>query len=281
MDDPEAYRAASRAGWGQAAAAWAQYTPTHMRQAMPVTAAMLDAAVIQPGASLLELAAGTGEVGYMALELAQPGGTLITSDFAPEMLTAAQERAAQLGVRDVRFKQIDIESIDLHAGSLDVVLCRRGLMFAADPVAAVRECRRVLRQGGRLSAAVWTGPEENRWSSAMADELVQRGHVEPLPPGTPGQFALADPDRLAEVLREGGFVDDVAIDDVAFAFRESFDDWWTRTTTMARTASQVLSGLGAEERDAIRDGVRGRLAEFEVGGELTIPARCWIAAATA
>ncbi len=280
MRDADAYRAASRTGWGSVAGAWGKHTPTHMRQAMPVTAWMLDAAEIQPGSHLLELAAGNGEVGFMALELAQPGGSLICSDFAPEMLTQAQERAAQMGVRDARFKQIDAESIDLEAGSVDVVLCRWGLMFTADPGAALRECRRVLRPGGRLVLAAWTGPEENRWSAVVGDVLRERGHLESPPPDEPGQFAWAPAGRILELVRGAGFVDDVTVDVVRFAFHETFDHWWERTTEMSRSGA-VIAGLPHGERDVLRSVLQERLAEFEVDGELTIPAATWVAAATA
>ena len=60
--------------------------------------------------TLLELAAGPGDTGFLAAELIEPGGTLICSDFVPEMLNVAQERAEALGLDNVRFKQIDAET---------------------------------------------------------------------------------------------------------------------------------------------------------------------------
>src|SRR3712207_7298676 len=57
--------------------------------------------------SILELAAGPGETGFLAAELIRPGGTLISSDLVPEMLNIAQRRAEELGLDNVRFKQID------------------------------------------------------------------------------------------------------------------------------------------------------------------------------
>src|SRR4051794_14799610 len=188
MFDPEGFRTESRRGWGSVAAGWGKHAPAQMAATMPVVTWMLDAAHLQPGAEVLDLAAGPGDVGFLALELIQPGGTLITSDFSPEMLTQAQDRAEALGLRGVRFKQIDAESIDLAAASLDAVLCRWGFMLMADPGAALRECRRVLRPGGRLSLAAWTGPEDNRWSSVVGEVLGDRGLVEPVAPGTPSQF---------------------------------------------------------------------------------------------
>ena len=77
---------------------------------MPVSAWMIDALDPQPGDNLLELAAGVGDTGFLAAELIAPGGTLICSDFSPDMLATAQRRAEELGVDNVRFKQIDAET---------------------------------------------------------------------------------------------------------------------------------------------------------------------------
>src|SRR3954468_6722216 len=108
--DPAAYRQESRRRWSRSAAGWDARREDMARAAMPVSLAMIDAIRPQPGHTLLELAAGGGDTGFLAAERAAPGGALICSEFVPEMLTAAQARAEQLGVRNVRFKQIDAES---------------------------------------------------------------------------------------------------------------------------------------------------------------------------
>ena len=204
--DPTEYRRESRARWGAAARGWVSQG-SHLRSAtMPVAGWMLQAAALQPGHHVLELAAGPGEVGFLALELIRPGGRLISSDFAPEMVTAAQERAAELGLDGIRFKQIDAESIDLPAASQDAVLCRWGYMLMADPAAALRETRRVLKPGGRLAMATWAGADANPWSSLIGRELVVRGLSQPPEPDRPGQFAWSEPEVVAERLADAGFV---------------------------------------------------------------------------
>jgi len=281
MDDPDRFRRESRRSWGAVAAGWGRHAPAQMASVMPVTTWMLDAVDLQPGFQVLELAAGPGDVGFLALELIQPGGSLITSDFSPEMLSQAQARAEALGLDGVRFKQIDAESIDLDAGSIDAVLCRWGYMLMADPETALRETRRVLRPGGRLALAAWAGPEHNRWSSAVGQALVARGLAEPPPPGQPGQFAWGDEAVIREHLEAAGFVDDVEVAPLDFQFRETFEDWWARTREMSRVGA-VLDGLPAPEREAVREALRAELAPYEgPDGVLALPARTWVAAASA
>src|SRR3954465_8406121 len=106
--------------WIRAAAGWEARAEQFARDTLPVSAAMVEAIRPQPGYTILDLAAGLGDTGYLALELIQPGGTLITSDFAPEMLAAAQRRATARGIDNVRFRQIDLNvPIDQPAASID------------------------------------------------------------------------------------------------------------------------------------------------------------------
>jgi SAM-dependent methyltransferase len=281
VSDVDRFRTESRKGWGSVAGGWEQHAPAMRDAFMPVTAWMLDAVGLQPGTRLLELAGGTGEVGLLAHELIQPGGELILSDFAPEMLSAAQRQAEARGVRDIRFKQIDMESIDLEAGSQDAVLCRFGLMFLVDPETALHEIRRVLRPGGRFATAAWTAAAENPWSSVVEATLVGLGHAEPSPPGMPGQFAFAPEGLLYDLIARAGFVDDVRVEALDFVLPERFDSWWARTVEMSR-AGQVIRGLSADERATVEDTLRGRLAAYEdADGVLQLPARTWVAAAAA
>lgn len=260
------YRTEARRGWGSVAGGWEQHAAGRRKDWMPVTAWLLDAAHLQPGMRVLELAAGTGEVGLMAHEIIQPGGELLLSDFAPEMLSAAQ-RAAE-GLPGVRFKQIDIASrIDLDAASQDAVICRWGLMFLQDPEAGMREIRRVLRPGGRFVTAAWTSAEENPWSSVVARTLGL-----PSDDG-PGQFALGAPGRLQELIEGAGFVDDIAVEAVDATVVETFEQWWTVSSQMSR------SGPAMRDHEAE---LRAALAEYEgEDGLLHLPGRTWVASATA
>jgi SAM-dependent methyltransferase len=276
------YREESRRRWAATAAGWEQRADWLRKATMPVSAWMIDAIRPQAGHALLELSAGPGDTGFLAAELIQPGGTLVTSDVVPEMLSVAQRRAEAQGVRNVRFRQIDAEVIDQPAASIDGVLCRWGYMLMADGEAALRETRRILRQGGRVALAAWTSPNDNPWSAIPASELVSRGLTEPPDPAQPGQFAWATEGAVVEQLEAAGFVDhEVAA--VAFTLPyTSVDDWWEATSALSMSFGTTAAGLDAATRETIKAALAERAAEWMArDGSLAMPARTWVAAATA
>lgn len=282
MTDPTEYRQESRKRWGSVAEGWRGRADWMRQSTMPVSAWMVDAIDPQPGHTLLELAAGPGDTGFLAAELIQPDGELICSDWVPEMLTAAQERAKELGIANVRFRQLDAESIDQPAASLDGVLCRWGYMLLADPDAALRETRRVLKPGARVALAAWAAREDNLWMTLPPQELVARGLVEPPDPDAPGPMAWAPEGAIAQRLDDAGFTEHT-VEAVEFEMRyASPEDWWAATYAMSGTFERALAGLDDAAVDEVRAAVLQRAREFaQPDGSVVIPARTWVAAAGA
>jgi SAM-dependent methyltransferase len=276
------YRRDSRAHWGQQARGWSAWAEPMARITMPVSVWLVDALALQPGHEVLELAAGTGEVGFLAAEQIAPGGTLISSDFVPEMITAAQARAERLGIANVRFRQIDAEGIDQPAGTLDGVICRWGYMLMADGEAALRETRRVLKPGARVALAAWTGPGENPWASIAGGEMVERGHLERPKPGEPGQFSWARPGAIEEHLDAAGFGEHV-VETVDFAMAyPSVDDWLQIQRDLSWRFSSALEGLDPAEREDVLETLREKALPYvQEDGSIVLPARTWVAAASA
>jgi SAM-dependent methyltransferase len=272
------YRTESRARWACTASGWEADGEAMRRATMPVSSWLVEAIAPQPGHTVLELAAGLGETGFLAAELIQPGGELITSDFVPEMLSAAQRRAEQLRLRNVRFRQVDAElNMDFPAGSIDGVLCRWGYMLLADPEAALRETRRVLRPGGRVALAAWTGAEDNRWSSLPVALMLERGLVDPVEPGRGGQFAWAEEGIVAEHLEAAGFVE-YEVEAVDFPIRyASVAAWWETARSMGMRSRAARIPDEGEWLAALAEAARDWTA---ADGSLAIPARTWVGAAT-
>ena len=114
------------------------------------------------------------------------------------MATAEEAR-----VSNVRFAVMPGEALDLPDATFDVVYCQFGLMFMADPVAALREMRRVLRPGGRIGVAVWSVPEK------VGIFLISRIVATALPPAEdeplPSPLGMGAPGLLAGLAGEAGF----------------------------------------------------------------------------
>jgi SAM-dependent methyltransferase len=280
--DANAHREASLAGWEAAAPGWARRQETIRRFSAHVSAWMLDAVCLQPGERVLELAAGLGETGMLAAEQVAPMGGVIVSDQADAMLDGARARAIELGLSNVEFQVIGAEWIDLPLASVDAVLCRWGYMLLADPSAALAETRRVLRPEGRVALAVWDSVQHNPWALLPTLELIERGLASAPAPGTPGPFALGDPERVRELLAQAGFAEiDVQSLDVAQR-HHSFDLFWETTLDISHAFHDAVLSRPEPEIAAIRAGLAARLQPF-VGpdGAITIPGRTLVASASA
>jgi ubiquinone/menaquinone biosynthesis C-methylase UbiE len=228
----------------------------------------------QPGESILDVAAGTGDLGFIAAERVGADGKVLCTDFSPEMLEAARRNGERRGLSNVEYRVLDAERMGLDDNSVDGVLCRWGYMLMADPAAALRETRRVLRDGGTLAFAVWQTPDRNPWAAIPAMTLVQRGHMPPPEPGAPGIFAMGLADRIVELVTGAGF-GEPRLEELTFEWRYAADGLWDTLTRIAGPLATVINGLPDEEQRATRAAIEESLAKYRRDGEFVVPAACW------
>jgi SAM-dependent methyltransferase len=270
--DPDQLRAASREAWEEAAPAWGRVADRVRDWAVGLSAAMVDALALQPGQRVLELAAGPGDTGFMAAELVAPGGTLICSDGAEAMLEVARSRAAEQGIPNVEFRQIELEWIDLPTADVDAVLCRWGIMLVVDSETAAREIRRVLKPGGRAALAVWDVPERNPWTTVASDALIALGFAEPPEPGGPGMFKLAADGVLSELLQNAGLVD-VVVTPVAMERRfDDVDQYIAETLQMSSRFRAAYQELEFDQQQDLKRRIVTDMKPFATDeGTLVLP----------
>jgi demethylmenaquinone methyltransferase/2-methoxy-6-polyprenyl-1,4-benzoquinol methylase len=103
----------------------------------------------RPSETLLDLAGGTGDISFLALE--RGAGRVICSDINAEMLHVGQSRGLDRGLaRGLAFLCADAECLPLPDASVEKVSMAFGLRNCTDKDAVLREARRVLKPGGRF-----------------------------------------------------------------------------------------------------------------------------------
>jgi SAM-dependent methyltransferase len=203
--DPVRYKAGQRWEWDTAAPRLKDWGPFLVQQLLPVSERMLELADIQPGSRVLDVATGGGEPAVTAAYRVGASGHVIATDLSPRMVALGRERAAELGLHNIDFREMDAEAPDLPENSFDVVFSRFGLMFLPNPQGALERLHQLLIPDGRLVAAVWGPPHKvpfARWPMEVAMRVLQ---VPAPPPQLPGPFSLADSHRLEQLLTQAGF----------------------------------------------------------------------------
>jgi SAM-dependent methyltransferase len=268
--------------WRSVAAGWERQRSLFWDSTHVVSERLVELLDPQPGETILELAAGPGDTGLLAARSLVPGGHLVSTDFAQEMVDAARRRAAELGFGDevVSFRLEDMTSLSFDDGSFDGVVCRWGLMLVPDIPAAAGEIERVLRPDGRAALAVWADPDDNDWMTAAGRSALELGLAERPEPDAPGPFRLSADGLLAEVLREAGLRVEL-VEDVELTWRvPSLAAWWTVMLDTARSLTTILDDATAEEAEAVRAGGERRLERYvQPDGSLAVPGRARVALA--
>jgi SAM-dependent methyltransferase len=176
--------------WGARARDWAEVQEEAQGGQYPP---VLEAAGVAAGTTLLDVGCGSG----VAAAIARGRGAKVSGiDAALQAVEIARHR-----VPDADFRVGEMETLPYDDGSFDVVTGFNSFQYAADPVRALREARRVARAGGTVAILTW-GPPESCEATAVLRALASL--LPPPPPGVPGPFALSGPGALEDLARRAG-----------------------------------------------------------------------------
>jgi SAM-dependent methyltransferase len=176
--------------WGTRAREWAELQEGSFR---PLYEAAFGASHLDVGATLLDVGCGAG----LALQIAQARGAKVTGiDAAAKLAELAKSCCSGA---DIRVGEIEELPFDDH--SFDITSGFNSFQYAADPVHALKEAKRVTKPNGYILVAVW-GAAEN---CELAPYIAALGKLlPPPPPGAPGPFALSAPGALEALVSKAG-----------------------------------------------------------------------------
>jgi len=101
---------------------------------------------VKPNEMVLEVGIGTG----LNLPLYPASCRLTGIDLSGDMLDKAVERAQKLAMPNVALKVMDATSMDFAENEFDKAVATYTISAVPDPVAVLREMRRVVKPGGAL-----------------------------------------------------------------------------------------------------------------------------------
>ena len=113
----------------------------------PLTERLFRNAGIAPGMRVLDIGSGSGDVAFLAARLVGSEGSVLGVDMDPAQVSFAQSRAKTMGLSNVNFRTADYRDVLLES-PMEAIVGRLVLMYAKDPLDAMRRLLRNLKPGG-------------------------------------------------------------------------------------------------------------------------------------
>jgi SAM-dependent methyltransferase len=233
------------------------------RYSIPLAPKFADLAGVESGQRVLDVGCGPGA---LTAELVRRLGseTVAAVDPSEPFVTAIRERYPEVAVQ-----RAPAEDLPFPDDAFDAALAQLVVHFMSDPVAGLREMRRVTREGGVVAASVWDhggghGPLSPYWDA-----------VRELDPGVRDESKLAGARKghLKELFEAAGLRE---IDESSLSVEvehPTFEDWWAPYELGVGPAGGYVSGLEPEKREQLRERCRERLPE----PPFVLEARAWTA----
>jgi len=230
-------------------------------------------AALPKGGRVLDVGSGTGVLASALLEGVEDG-TVVAIEPAESYVAFSRER-----LRDprLRIEQGDALAIAFEDDSFDSTLSLLILKELPDAPKAMQEMRRVTRAGGRVAASQWNfadGLPMFAWFWEAVVEIIATDAARQ----AAADCMVADyPDEDAlKRLWEGAGLTDVETGSLKIAMDfAGFEDYWTPFLTGVTPTTAYAGGLGEEERQALKDGLRKKIIGGGPDRPFSLPAQAW------
>ncbi len=235
----------------------------------------------RPGDRVLDLGCGFGETTLRLAEMVGAEGSALGIDVSEPFVELARKEAVGAGVANVEYLVADVQTLELPC-EFDFAFARMGLMFFANPVAALRNVAAALKPGGGLCAVVWRRKLDNEWvhrAEQVVDQYLEHPEETDEPTCGPGPFSMANADTVTEQLKIAGF-EEIALQrsDLPLKIGENLDQAVEFNMALG-PAGEVLRLWGDrvdEIRPKIAAEMREALADLETPDGVFAPASTWL-----
>ncbi len=209
---------------------------------------------LAPGLDVLDVGCGPGSITAEFAARVAPGGTVLGIDYSAEVIDRAQSAFSDSGAT---FQAMDLYALDIADDSYDIAHAHQVLQHVSDPVAALREMKRVIRPGGIVAVrdADYAGmhwaphsPEMDNWMSVYR-QVAKANDAEP----DAGRF-------LVKWARQAGLSDVTATADAWLFASPERREWWGSTW-----AERVISSSLAEQAVELDLATRAELVAMATG----------------
>lgn len=245
--------------WRRGAAGWRKWAPFFaQRQDIPH---YLERAGVAPGHRVLDVGAGTGDQAIAISRAVGPEGSVLATDFSPEMFEVARERIEGEQLGNVTLRVADAMSLDVPPDSFDAVVSGFTLMFVPEPQKALDGIFAALRPGGRFALSVWGPPPMAPMLSFPMSIFGPELQLPPPDPNQPGIFALADTQKLESMIEAAGFAG-VEVGPVEFPFTyESGDQYAEFIRDVAPAMADLVDTNAPDRADELWEKVANAASE--------------------
>jgi len=172
-----------------------------------MTEAIVEAADVHPGMSVLDIACGTGEPAISIASLLAGTGSVTGIDLSPGPLKIAEHRAAGRVLTNISFRQSDAHHLPFSDHVFDRITSRLGIMFFSDPPRVFREMHRVLKPGGSVALVAWGPFETQPYFQSTIGTIVREVEGATVPASGASMFRFGARGSIARELQAAGFRD--------------------------------------------------------------------------
>lgn len=200
------------------------------------------------GASILDVACGSGASALPAAEAVGSTGRVTAVDLAERLLQLGRTKAAALGLMNIQFLPGDMTDLGYPDENFDAVVCVFGVFFVPDMEVLIKELWRMVRRGGKLAVTTWGprlfAPVYDIWRDAVKAERADL-------------YTAFNPwDRITEVPAVESLFHTARIKNVEVVAEDGLqtlrkpEDWWT--IALGSGLRWTIDQMGPEAASRVR-----------------------------